>query len=58
MIVRAILETSNMPFDYFNDFDDTMRWLRGVKTPRSVIARAALINGQKKWYAEWRQKMN
>ena len=35
MIDRAILNNPNKPFDFFNDYNDTIRWLK-IVNPASV----------------------
>ena len=58
MIFREILANPSIPFDYFNDFDDTMKWLRWLKDPRRDAAIESLNAGRASWYAEWRRKMD
>lgn len=54
MIVRHIIEDPAMPFDYFNDFIDTMEWLRrNPGLPGAEKAVESLTAGQKQWEVDW-----
>lgn len=55
MIVREILRKPELInfFDYFNDTDDTVRFLRSCQTPEADAIAEQLTINQKKWLKEW-----
>lgn len=64
MIVRSMLENPNQPFDFFNDYKDTISWLSrilisGNKTERDQAVDAILIlkEGFEVWHVEWMNRL-
>lgn len=65
MIVREILKDPEMDFDFFNDFQDTSRWLMGlhlcdaITVPDHDIRRAAEATiVLRRRYKEWEKNFN
>jgi hypothetical protein len=56
MIVRAVLDGHrDRPFDFFNDAQDTISWLRGLKTP-DADARASELEAAYDEYVRSRNR--
>lgn len=56
MICRHILQTKDLQhFDYFNDADDTIRWLRPIaeedKMAKELLEK--LEEGKKEFFKNW-----
>tara|TARA_R110002111_G_scaffold127516_3_gene192435 strand:- start:9527 stop:9712 length:186 start_codon:yes stop_codon:yes gene_type:complete len=59
-----MLENPNQPFDFFNDYKDTISWLSrilisGNKTERDQAVDAILIlkEGFEVWHVEWMNRL-
>ena len=63
MIVRSMLENPSQPFDYFNDYKDTINWLSRIivtgteqEMDQAVDAIRHLKRGYAEWHTEWMKK--
>lgn len=53
MIVRDMLDNPTVKFDYFNDYKDTLGWLKSIKDTRAAAAIRILEIGHiLKWIAD------
>lgn len=59
MIVREYLNNPNMPFDYFNDYENTrhyLSWVRAHGQPEEVSRASFALEKLEADYHEWHRK--
>lgn len=61
MIVRSMLDNPDQPFDYFNDYKDTICWLSRqllTGTDQEIDQAVDAIRLLRRGHAEWLSKWN